>query len=481
MKYFLLRPAILLLMAVGFIALAMPFPASVHSQTTKPTPSQQLAREILKELVEINTTHQFGSTKAAEAMAVRLRAAGFANTNVQVLAPEKHPTKGNLVVRLRGNGKVKPVLFVAHLDVVEALKEDWSEGIDPFKFTERDGYFYGRGTLDVKGEAALLIANLIRLKQEDFVPDRDIIVALTADEEAGGEANGVEWLLANHRGLIDAAYVINTDAGGGQIEKAKHVRYTMQTGEKVFLTFRLEVKNAGGHSSLPVKDNAIYHLADGLTRLARHDFPAKLNETTRAYFERMSVYEKGQVATDMKAVAKDQPDPTAISRLSSVSPLFNSTMRTTCVATMLEAGHAENALPQTARAVVNCRLLPGESAEEVKRSLVNVLANERITVTPLNEAVASPASQLVPEVTRPIERIVSEMWPGVPVVPVMDPWTSDSTPLRRAGLQVYGVSSIFYEIDPIRAHGKDERIGAQEFYEGAAFGYQLMKALTAGR
>jgi acetylornithine deacetylase/succinyl-diaminopimelate desuccinylase-like protein len=472
------QAAFALLLAAGMFAILTTPSFTTGAQTEKPTASQQLAREILKELIEINTTHQFGSTKAAEALAVRLKAAGFPASDVQVLAPDKHPTKGNLVARLRGRGKAKPVLFVAHLDVVDARKEDWSDGIDPFQFTERDGFFYGRGTLDVKGEAASLVANLIRLRQEGFVPEQAIVVALTADEEAGGEANGVEWLIRNHRDLIDAAYVINTDAGGGQIEKTKHVRYTLQTGEKVFLTFRLEVRNSGGHSSLPVKDNAIYRLAHGLTRLASYDFPAKLNETTRAYFERMSVYEKGQVSTDMKAVAKAQPDSAALVRLSNVSPLYNSTMRTTCVATMLEAGHAENALPQTARATVNCRLLPGEAPEEVKRTLASVLADEQITVTPLNEAVTSPASQLIPEVTQPIERLVAQMWPGVPVVPVMDPWTSDSTPLRRAGFPVYGAAAIFYEIDPIRAHGKDERIGVREFYEGLEFAYRLMKELT---
>ncbi len=464
----------------SILVLVLSLPVVSLSQNTS-TPSQQLAREILKELIEINTTHQFGSTKAAEAMAARLRAAGYSDAELRILAPDKHPTKGNLVVRLRGQGKAKPVLFLAHLDVVEARKEDWSDGVDPFKFTERDGYFYGRGTLDVKGEAAVLVANLIRLKQEGFVPDRDLIVALTADEEAGGETNGVVWLLENHRDLIAPAYTINTDAGGGQIEKGKHVRYTLQTGEKVFLSFKLEVKNAGGHSSLPVKDNAIYHLAEGLARLARFDFPAKLNETTRAYFEQMSVYGNGQVAADMKAAAKVPPDPEVIARLSSVSPLFNSTMRTTCVATMLEAGHAENALPQTARATINCRLLPGESPQEVQQTLVKVLANDQITVTPMNPAVVSPASALIPEVTKPVERIVAAMWPGVPVVPVMDPWTSDSTPLRMAGIPVYGAPSIFYEIDPIRAHGKDERIGAREFYEALDFGHRLMRALTSNK
>ncbi|HKR01653.1 MAG TPA: M20/M25/M40 family metallo-hydrolase [Pyrinomonadaceae bacterium] len=437
---------------------------------------QQLERDIFRELIEINTTHQFGSTKAAEAMAARLRAAGFADSDVQVVGPQ--PERGNLIARLRGKGKAKPVLFLAHLDVVEARKEDWSPEFDPFKFTERDGYFYGRGTVDVKNEAALLVSNLIRLRRENFVPDRDIIVALTADEE-GGEANGVAWLLENRRELIDAAYCINTDAGGGQIEKGKRVRYNVQTSEKASLTFRLEVKNPGGHSSQPIKDNAIYHLAEGLSRLAKFDFPIRLNETTRLFFERMSNRETGQMASDMKAVAGPSPDSGAAARILAASPFYNSMMRTTCVATMLEGGHAPNALPQTARAIVNCRVLPEDSQEAVMKTLVEVLADKQITLTPLNHILSSPASPLTPEVIRPVERLVAEMWPGVPVVPVMDPWATDGLYLRRAGVPVYGTPAVFFDIDPIRAHGKDERVGVRAFYEGGEYMYRLMKALTS--
>ena len=467
---------ICVLAAAGSLLGSVVTPQTAQAQTAPSSANQQLARDIFRELIEINTTHQFGSTKAAEAMAARLKAAGFPPSDAQVIGPR--PDRGNLVARLRGSAQAKPVLFIAHLDVVEARKEDWSPEFDPFKFTERDGYFYGRGTVDVKDEAALLIASLIRLKQEGFIPDRDIIVALTADEE-GGDANGVDWLLENHRELIDAAYCINTDAGGGQVERGKRLRYNVQTSEKASLTFRLEVKNPGGHSSQPVKDNAIYHLAEGLARLAKFDFPAKLNETTRSFFERMSKRESGQAASDMKAVAQATPDPAAAARLSAASPFYNSLMRTTCVATMLDAGHAPNALPQTARAIVNCRVLPEDSQETVIKTLTDVVADNQITVTPLHNIISSPASPLAQEVIRPLERIVAEMWPGVPVVPVMDPWATDGLYLRRAGVPVYGAPGVFFDIDPIRAHGKDERVGAQAFYEGVEFMHRLMRALTS--
>ena len=439
------------------------------------TAHQQLARDIFKELIEINTTDSSGNTtQAAEAMAARLKAAGFPASAVQVLGPQ--PRKGNLVARLPGSGAGRPILLLAHLDVVEAQREDWS--VDPFKFLEREGYFYGRGTSDIKSGDAVLVANLIRLKQEGFQPERDLIVALTADEE-GGDSNGVAWLLQNHRDLIDAEYCLNTDGGGGEIKDGKRRANEVQTSEKVYLSFRLETRNRGGHSSLPVKDNAIYRLSAGLTRLAAFDFPVKLNETTRLFFERMSAIDKGAAAPNMKAVAQDPPDLAAAARLSAASPYFNAMMRTTCVATRLEAGHADNALPQTARAVVNCRMLPGDSPEQVRQALVRAVADDQISVTPMGEPFPSPPSPLKPEILGAIERVTEGTWPGVPVVPIMSTGATDGIYLRRAGIPTYGVSGLFDDVDDVRAHGRDERIGVQAFYDGLEFMYRLEKALTS--
>jgi acetylornithine deacetylase/succinyl-diaminopimelate desuccinylase-like protein len=397
---------------------------------------------------------------------------------VQVLAPV--PRKGNLVARLRGSGARRPILVIAHLDVVEARREDWS--FDPFVFLERDGYFYGRGSADIKSGAAILAAGLIRLKQEGFVPDRDLILALTADEE-GGTANGVDWLVRTHRDLIDAEYCLNVDGGGGEISKGVRIANELQTSEKVYLSFRLETKNTGGHSSLPVKDNAIYHLAAGLARLGQYDFPARLNETTRAFFARMAAVEKGTVAADMKAAALGTPDTAAaIARLSAGSAYYNALVRTTCVATRVEAGHADNALPQMARAVVNCRLLPDESPANVRDALVRVLADPAIVVTPMGEprpSPASPAAVAKPAIVTAVERVTTEIWPGVPVVPIMSTGATDGLTLRRAGMPVYGVSGLFDDIDDVRAHGKDERMGVREFFDGLEFMYRLMKGLSA--
>lgn len=442
---------------------------------TLPAEVRSLSREIFQELIEINTTHANGITKASQAMANRLKAAGFPEEDVKVLGPLSH--KQNLVARLRGHDLRRPILYIAHLDVVEARMEDWST--DPFKFIEKDGFFYGRGTTDVKQEAADLITNLIRLRKEGFVPDRDIIVALTDDEEAGAIANGVEWLIQNQRGLIEPEYCVNTDAGGGTLLKNRHVILEVQTGEKVYLSFQLEVKNRGGHSSLPVKDNAIYHLAQGLTRLSQFDFPVQLNDTARVYFDQMSSRETGQVASDMKTVARKDPDLLAAARLAAASPYYNALIRTTCVATELSGGHAENALPQTARAVVNCRLLPGDAPDDIQKTLINVLADPVIMVTPLNQAQPTPLSPLKPEVVKVVEEITRQMWPGVVITPVISTGASDGVFLRRAGIPVYGISGMFGDIDDTRAHGRDERMGVQEYYEGVEFMCRLMKRLAS--
>jgi acetylornithine deacetylase/succinyl-diaminopimelate desuccinylase-like protein len=466
------RSGIGLFAAVLLIGL-MSGPESQLAQTSSLNSHQQLALEIFQQLIEINTTDSVGDcTAAANAMAARLKAAGFADEDVKMLGP--HPRKGNLVARLRGTGSRKPLLLLAHLDVVEARREDWS--FDPFKFLEKDGYYYGRGTSDDKAMAAIFVANLIRFKQEGIKPDRDIIVALTADEE-GGNFNGVDWLVKNHRQLIEAEFGLN-EGGGGAIRNGKKLFNSVQASEKVYQSFLLEVKNKGGHSSRPVKDNAIYHLAAGLQCLAAFDFPVNLDEVTREYFERVSKIEGGEVSAAMKGVLRNPPDAKSIAYLGNI-PAYNATMRTTCVATMLEAGHAENALPQTARATVNCRILPTETAEQTREILVKVVNDNRISITPIREPKPSSPSPLAAEVMRPIETITEQMWSGVPVVPTMSTGATDSLYLRNAGIPMYGTSGIFGDIDDSRAHGKDERIAIKSFYDGQEYLYRLMKAYAS--
>jgi acetylornithine deacetylase/succinyl-diaminopimelate desuccinylase-like protein len=453
--------------------------AVVFAQTSEGTQAltahQKLARDIFRELIEINTTLNVGSTRAAEAMAARLRMVGFPESDIQIVGPQ--PQHMNLVVRYRGKGNLPPILFIGHLDVVEALRQDWS--IDPFTFLESGGFFYGRGTTDMKCDDAILVANLIRLKQEGFIPNRDIIVALTEDEE-NGDANGVKWLLDGHRDFIEAEYCINPDGGGGEIKNGKHTVMEVQTSEKIYFDYKLEVKNKGGHSALPVKDNAIYRLADALTRLARFDFPIMLNETTRMFFERSALQETGQIKADMLAMIKTPIDTAAANRLANYSPLYNSKMRTTCVATMLSGGHAENALPQTARANINCRMLPDDTPENVMATLKSVIADTQVAITCSYASAHGPLSPLRRDVMDPLEQVTASMWPGVTVTPTMSNGASDGRFLRAVGIPVYGISGIFVDIDDIRAHGKDERLGVKEFYEGFEFMYRFIKALTSG-
>jgi acetylornithine deacetylase/succinyl-diaminopimelate desuccinylase-like protein len=435
----------------------------------------QLARDIYKELIEIDTTDSAGNTTvAAEAMAARLKAAGFTESDIQVLSPDSR--KGNLVVRYRGRGDRKPILLLAHLDVVDALRSDWS--VDPFKLTETNGYFMGRGTSDDKAMAAAWVATFIRLRREGYVPDRDLILALTADEEAdNSEFNGVNWLLKSHRELIEADFALN-EGGESVIKDGKYLFNSVQPSEKVYQSFHLEVRSPGGHSSRPAKENAIYRLAEGLTRLSKYQFPSRLNEVTIGYFEKMSQIENGQTAVDMKALTKGHPDKGAIARLSTL-PYENALLRTTCVATRVQAGHADNALPENARAIVNCRLFPGDSSEMVRATLARVLDDAAISVSPVSEAIRSDASPLRPDVMKPIEKVTSEMWPGVPVIPVMSTGATDGLFLRNAGIPTYGISGFFQDLNDMRAHGRDERLGVRQFYEGREFLYRLVKALSS--
>jgi acetylornithine deacetylase/succinyl-diaminopimelate desuccinylase-like protein len=358
-----------------------------------------------------------------------------------------------------------------------ALPADWS--FDPFKLTEKDGYYYGRGTLDDKYMAATFVSNLIRYKQESFRPDRDIIVALETDEEIGdGDALGIQWLLKNHRDLMDAEFALN-ELGGVDVKHGKPIRNSIETSEKVFFSYRLETTNRGGHSSLPRVDNAIYQLAEGLVRLGRFSFPVNLNATTRAYFQRTAELETPQTAADIRSVLSASPDPAALARLSADAE-YNAQLRTTCVATRLEGGHADNALPQTARATVNCRIMPNEKADDVTATLTRVLADDQISVTPLNRPRLSVPSVLDKELLSTIEKTSAEFWPGVPIVPVMLFGATDGRQLRNAGIPTYGHSGLAIDLDDVRAHGKDERVAVKAFFEDGEYLYRLVKRLSGG-
>jgi acetylornithine deacetylase/succinyl-diaminopimelate desuccinylase-like protein len=453
------------------------FEGSARAQTR--TAQQQLAVDVYKELVEINTVTATGDTaRAAEAMAARLRASGFSESDVQVFTPA--PRKGNLVARLRGTGARKPILLLAHLDVVEARREDWS--VDPFKLIEKDGYFYGRGTADDKFMAATFVANLIRYKQEGYKPDRDIVLALETDEEIlDRDALGIQWLLQNHRDLIDAEFALN-EGGSVGLKNGKPIRNSVQTSEKVSLSYQLEVKNRGGHSALPNRENAIYRLAEGLARLSKFNFPFELNETTRAYFERTAELEGEQVAADIRSVISGRPDPASLSLVRlSANPVYNAQLRTTCVATMLEGGQAYNALPQVARATVNCRIMPGEPVNEVKATLVQVLADDQIAVTQIGEPILSAPSALHAEIMGVVGKLSAEFWPGAPIVPTMSAGATDGSYLRNAGIPTYGHSGLAGDVDDVRVHGKDERVLVKSFFDGQEYLYRLVKMLSGGR
>jgi acetylornithine deacetylase/succinyl-diaminopimelate desuccinylase-like protein len=470
--------AICWMVVFGWIASFVP---EVRAQGLSPT--DQMARDIFRQLIEINTTDSVGNvTAAAEAMAERLRDGGFAPEDLHVAGPNDR--KKNLVVRFRSKGKRRPILFIGHLDVVEALRTDWTT--DPFEFIEKDGFFYGRGTEDMKEGDAILVANFIRLKKEGFVPDRDLVLALTADEE-GGSANGVDWLLKEHRDWIDAEYCINLDGGEFEKENGKRILAAIQASEKVYVDFQFESLNPGGHSSVPTPDNAIYHLAGALARLQSFSFPLHLNEITRNYFERMAALTAGQESADMKAVAKVPPDPAAAHRLSG-NAYYNSLLHTTCVATMLSGGHAPNALPQTARANVNCRIFPGEDPQEILKTLEGVANDPKVKVSVVAErdpegkvvpVVRVPPSPLLPEVTKVMEKTLRSAWPGIPLVATMSTGATDGKYTRIAGIPTYGISCMFFDKNDDRSHGKDERVGVQDFYDGVAFSYKLIRELSS--
>ncbi|MBS0366834.1 MAG: M20/M25/M40 family metallo-hydrolase [Proteobacteria bacterium] len=463
-------------LCTGLLALT----ASVAGRAATPGPlppatDRQLAREIFKELIEINTTHAHGSTAAAVAIRNRLLAAGFPATDVILVAPPEHPAKGNVVVRLHGKERGQPVLFLGHLDVVEARPEDWT--FDPFKLTQKGGWFYGRGAIDMKDGDAAMVESLIRLRREGFQPERDLIVAFTADEEAGGDANGPAFLLKDHRDLVNASLVINLDGGGGAYRTGERAYMEIGTSEKTYLTYTAQTTSPGGHGSLPGPDNAIYRLADALGRLEKFAFPVMLTPTTRASFAARAELPHGPNSADMKAVARTPPDLAAAGRLSR-NVYFNAQLHTTCVATLITGGHAENALPQRARATIQCRMLPGDSEEHVRSALVRVLDDPNISLTLDAPPIVSPESAPTTAIMTRAARVVHSMWPGVPLVPTMATGFSDDRQTRNAGIPSYDLSGIWIDADENRAHGRDERVGVREFDESVEYTYRLMKVMS---
>jgi len=471
MRHRFSAPSAGILCAIG-LAFALPLDA----QDTKDPAARRREREILEELIRINTSDSAGGTPAAaRAVADRLLAAGFPAADVRVLG--QNPRVQNVVVRYRGRDSArKPILLMAHLDVVDARKEDWST--DPCQFVEKDGWYYGRGTSDNKAGAAMLVANFIRYRQEGFVPERDLIIVLTGDEETSSD--GIRWLTREHRDLIDADFALNTDGGGGDYRDGKPIRFNVQAAEKIYQSFILEVRNKGGHSSRPVPDNAIYHLARGLSRIADYAFPVRLNEVTRAFFARGAAAESPPIAADMRLVSRSG-NLAAARRLSAGSPYYNSTLRTTCVATRLFAGHADNALPQLARATVNCRILPDQSVDSVEATLRRIVADTAIQWSRISVANPSPPSPLRADLMRPLEVLTAKYWPGVPIVPEMSTGATDGLYTRNVGIPTYGVAAIFDDLNDSRAHGRDERVGVKEYHRAAEYWYELVKQLSSSR
>jgi acetylornithine deacetylase/succinyl-diaminopimelate desuccinylase-like protein len=464
-------------------AAALATNATAQAPRAAVTPHERLARKIYEELVEINTVDGVGSTtRAARAMAKRFIDAGFPAADVKVLIPAKDSSKGNLVVRYRGKSasKSKPILLLAHLDVVAALRSDWPR--DPFTLFEENGFFYGRGTADDKAMASIFVANLLKYKADGWRPDRDLILALTADEE-GGNANGVEFLIANHKDLIDAAYAINEGGGGvlaGQGADARPLLNSIQAAEKVPENFTLTVRNSGGHSSVPRPDNAIYSLANGLARLARFTFPVALNPVSRSFFEQTAKVERPEFAAAMRAIVANPLDSAAAAKLST-EPRFASIMRTTCVATKLAGGHAENALPQTAVANVNCRIVPTSSAAETEATLKRVLADTSIVITfadSVRERFPTSSDAVIPELLTAVTDLTKQMFGAIPVIPVMSTGATDGRFLRAAGIPTYGVSGIFSLPGETNAHGRDEKLRTKSYYDGLAFLDALVRRVS---
>ena len=461
-------------------AVTIAFGASrAQAATEDPRPDQLAFRALYEELVETNTTLSEGScTLAAERMGARLLAAGYPAADVRVLATPERPKDGNLAAVLRGSDPAAPaLLLLAHIDVVEANRADWDR--DPFTLIEEGGYFYARGAVDDKAQAAVWVDALIRLRAEGFVPRRDIKIALTCGEESPDVWNGVEWLLETHPDTLSAGFALNEGARSRLDDEGNRIALEIQAGEKVYQDFQLEITNPGGHSSRPLPDNAIDRLANGLVRLWDEPFPVEVNATVRAYLVAMSEITPA-LAADMHAVAAERPDAAAAERLSAADPAFNAMLRTTCTPTMVTAGHAPNALPQRARANVNCRILPGHTAAEVRADLERMIGDPGIIVTPIGDAdPVSPPPPLTPAILDPIMAAAARHWPGVPVVPSMATGATDGRFTNAAGIPTYGVTGMFYDPDGGGTHGLNERIRVRSLYEGRDFLFDLVKAYAA--
>jgi acetylornithine deacetylase/succinyl-diaminopimelate desuccinylase-like protein len=463
---------------VRFAAICALVAVALSAQTPGTRPPQKyeaLARAILGELIAVDTTVDRGSTIAAKAVAARAIANGFPQADVTLVTPKERPDSASVVIRLRGRSAARPVLYINHLDVVPAKREDWT--FDPFRLTERDGWLYGRGAIDMKGQDAAVLTTLIRLKQEGFVPARDVIAAFTPDEESRAQW-GVSWLLKEHRSLIDAALVVNPDGGEGALKNGRRLYVGVQTSEKIFVTFELEAADKGGHSSRPTAENPIYRLSAALARLSKHRFPLHLTDTTRLYFERRAGIEGGAVGADMRAILRQPPDQAAADRLSAVVET-NIQLRSTCTTTMIDGGHAENALPQRARATIQCRLIPGESQESAEAALRAVIADPKVVIHVKTAAVVAPESRPTPDIFNVVESVTQAMWPGVVVLPEMSPGASDSVYTRALSIPSYGIDAMFDDLDDARAHGKDERIGVAAFGEDIEFTYRIMRGVSA--
>jgi acetylornithine deacetylase/succinyl-diaminopimelate desuccinylase-like protein len=456
---------------------ALALAASAAQAQEKPLrPDQVQFRALYKELVETNTELSDGDcTLAASRIAARLKAAGYADMDLHPFQAEGHPKEGGLVAVLHGSDpKAKAILLLAHIDVVEAKRADWTR--DPFTLVEENGYFYGRGASDDKAEASVWADTLIRFKQEGFKPRRDVKMALTCGEETASAFNGANFLATHERALIDAAFALNEGAGGRLDASGKAIALNVEAGEKFPQDYQLEMTNPGGHSSRPTKDNAIYHLAFALTRISQYAFPIEFTDASKAYLIRMAPLVGGEMGAAMAALAKDPSDAKAAAIVES-DPGYNGMLHTTCVATMLNAGHATNALPQRAQAIVNCRIFPGTSVEQVQAQLVKLAGDPQVRVTALGarSEVTKAPPPLTPQIMGPIETVAGQIWPGVPIIPVLTAGATDGAFLGPVGIPTYGVTGMFGDPDGNGVHGLNERIRVSSLFKGRDFLYGIVK------